>query len=120
MFQIRLKELRESLSLSQQSFADKIGIRQSTVAMWENGSNFPRKTTLAHIAAFFNVSVDYLMGISDDPGDPKPAADPANDFNDQLRYALFNGENIDLDDAALEEIRAFARFKYEQQKNGRK
>lgn len=52
MFQIRLKELRESRSLSQKDLAQALGISQSTVAMWENGSNFPRKSTLFMIASF--------------------------------------------------------------------
>ena len=62
MFQIRLKELREVRKLSQAKLADALGVRQSTVAMWENGKNKPEFDTLTRIADFFNVSVDDLVG----------------------------------------------------------
>lgn len=77
MFQIRLRELRESRSLSQKDLAQALGISQSTVAMWENGSNFPRKSTLFMIASFFKVSVDYLMGLSYDDGTGIKKENPA-------------------------------------------
>lgn len=62
MFQIRLKELRDSHGLSQSDLAQKLHTNQSTVAMWENGTNRPRNATLEKLASFFNVSIDYLLG----------------------------------------------------------
>ncbi|WP_368182176.1 helix-turn-helix domain-containing protein [Anaerotruncus rubiinfantis] len=62
MFRIRLKELREELGLSQYAFASKIHFAQSTVGSWEAGKREPNFETTERLADFFNVSVDYLLG----------------------------------------------------------
>lgn len=67
MFRIRLKELRESRELSQQSFADSFGVAQSTVGGWEAGKREPNFETTIRIAKYFNVSVDYLLGVENAP-----------------------------------------------------
>ena len=72
MFQIRLKELREVHNLSQAKLAAALGVRQSTVAMWENGKNKPEFGTLTRIAEFFNVSVDNLVGTAENKKAPAP------------------------------------------------
>lgn len=64
MFSIRLKELREKNGYkSQQAFADAFGVAQSTVGGWESGKREPNLETTKRIAAFFNVSIDYLLGV---------------------------------------------------------
>lgn len=62
MFALRLKELREERGLSQQSFANKLKISQSTVGMWESGKREPGFDMVIVIAEFFQCSVDYLLG----------------------------------------------------------
>lgn len=62
MFQLILKSLREEKSLSQYELADIIGVKQSTVAMWESGKNKPSYSTQLKLSEFFNVSIDYLLG----------------------------------------------------------
>lgn len=62
MLQIRLKELRDQYGYSQQDLANKIGVKQSTVGMWENGKNKPRHDTLIKLANIFNISIDELTG----------------------------------------------------------
>lgn len=66
MLQIRLKELRESHGLSQADLAQAIHTKQSTVAMWENGTNRPRNVTLEKLANYFGVTTDYLLGRTDE------------------------------------------------------
>lgn len=56
----KIKELRNKDNISQQSLADFLGVRQSTVAMWEKSKNHPSYGTLLKISEFFNVGVDYL------------------------------------------------------------
>lgn len=62
MFALRLKELREKNNLSQKAFALKMGISQSTVGMWESGKREPNFNMIEQVANYFNVSVDYLLG----------------------------------------------------------
>lgn len=73
MFSIRLKQLREQAGYSQSVLARKLGVRQSTVGMWESGKNMPQNAKLEMMASIFNVSTDYLLGRSDEPN-RKPSA----------------------------------------------
>ena len=61
-FGIRLRSLREGLDLSQQEFANQIGVSKSSVNMYERGEREPGLETLVAIADFFNVDMDYLFG----------------------------------------------------------
>jgi len=66
-FAERLKELRNQRGLSQYKLADLLDVSPSTVAAWEVGRNEPNYDMLKKIADFFEVSVDYLLGKTDDP-----------------------------------------------------
>ena len=92
---IRIKELRNERELSQKDLALYFHVAQSTVSSWEK-------------AAFFDVSTDYLLGKTDIR---KPAGHPSID-DDDIKFALFG--TTDIDDATLEDIKAYARFKREQ------
>ena len=60
-----MKELRGSAS---QAFtARQFGIAQQTYAGWENNKSRPDITELRGIAEFYNVSADWLLGLTDDP-----------------------------------------------------
>ena len=67
MFRIRLKSLREAAGLSQAKLADKLGVKQSTVGGWESGKREPNFETTIRIADTFGVSLDYLLGRTNDP-----------------------------------------------------
>ncbi len=58
----RLRFLRESLHLTQLSLACELGLSQQTINNYENGISEPSLDTLCRIAAFFHVSVDFLLG----------------------------------------------------------
>ena len=60
--QLRLRELRESRNLSQQTIADSIGCSSVTYSRYETGQREPSLDMLVELAKFFNVSVDYLVG----------------------------------------------------------
>lgn len=59
---VELKRQRENIELSQQRLAEKIGVSQATVGMWESGKREPNFTMLCKLADFFNVSTDTLLG----------------------------------------------------------
>lgn len=61
-FKDRLKDLRKEYGLTQQEFAEKLGLVRTAVANYENGRNIPNAETLNIIANFFDVTVDYLLG----------------------------------------------------------
>lgn len=58
----RLKELRFKKGLTQESFADILGVSQQTVASWENNKATPKIDALATMADYFEVTTDYLLG----------------------------------------------------------
>jgi transcriptional regulator with XRE-family HTH domain len=60
----RLKELRLSHNMSQAVLAKNIGIGQSTIADYEKELNTPGSDNLVKIAQVFNVSLDYLLGLT--------------------------------------------------------
>ncbi len=62
MLSAEIKRLRENAGISQTALARALGIRQSTVAMWESGKNNPGYETLLRIADFFGVGTDELSG----------------------------------------------------------
>jgi transcriptional regulator with XRE-family HTH domain len=67
VFGERLKMLRESRSLSQDEFASKFSLAQTTIGMYERGLREPNIERLNQFATFFNVSLDYLVGRTDNP-----------------------------------------------------
>lgn len=64
-FAKRLKELRKTERLSQTGLAEKIGVAQSNVSDWENNVSRPEYENLIKIAEIFDVTVDYLLGLTD-------------------------------------------------------
>ena len=65
IFAQRLKELRIQQNYSQQYMADKLHIRQQSYSRYESGLGEPSLETLRSIALLFNVSTDFLLGLSD-------------------------------------------------------
>ena len=60
-----LRALRESASLSQQRLADAVGLTQQKIHAYETGAYEPDIQTLMALAAFFETSIDYLVGATD-------------------------------------------------------
>lgn len=61
----RLKFLREKNNLSREELAVALNITYSALSKYETNNRFPDKDTLKKIAQYFNVSLDYLMGLTD-------------------------------------------------------
>jgi len=60
-----VRRLRLARGLTQEQFAERIGIAGQTVSKWECGDGYPDITTLPLIANCFNVSVDEILGMAD-------------------------------------------------------
>lgn len=56
----RIKKLRKELDLTQQAFADKIGMKQNTIAQYEMGRTTPSDAIVFSICREFNVNEDWL------------------------------------------------------------
>lgn len=63
----RIKQLREQLNYTQADIGNIIGVTQQSVFAWEHGTTEPTIQTAITLCKVFNVSLDYLMGLSDIP-----------------------------------------------------
>lgn len=74
-----IKFLRKRKGLTQQQFADQIGIKRSLVGAYEEERAEPKYELLKNIASFFDITVDdFINDTINDKWVPKPKGDPAN------------------------------------------
>jgi transcriptional regulator with XRE-family HTH domain len=62
-----LKKLRKEAGLTQISLQMKTGIEQALLSKFENGERTPPTETLIALADFYNVSMDYIVGRTENP-----------------------------------------------------
>ena len=62
----RIKELLKENNVTQNEFATAIGYSQRAVSKWINGQAEPTATAIMLCAQYFNVSTDYLLGITEE------------------------------------------------------
>jgi transcriptional regulator with XRE-family HTH domain len=60
----RIKQLREELGLKQLELADKVGLTEAAISMYERNKRQPDYGILAKFAEIFDCTVDYLLGIT--------------------------------------------------------
>ena len=97
----QIKALRHRDRLSQKELAKRLAVGQSTIAMWETGTNTPGYTNLVKLANLFNVSVgDLTQGplitaFDWDEGDISKNLQQMLKFLQQTPHTLsFNGEPL--------------------------
>jgi len=66
LFGQTLKHLRKSRGLTQTQLAERLNLSQSQIKNWETDRFQPDLETLISIASFFNVSLDVLVGFSNE------------------------------------------------------
>ena len=92
----RLQEIRRDHGDTQQSLAAKLRVSKPTVQAWELGKSSPSHDMLVTICRMYEVSSDYLLGLTD--------ADPAYI---KRRQEILNKENL----AALKSYEEYLRWK---------
>lgn len=65
MFSDRLKKLRNEANMTQTDLGKRINVTKSAISGYEKGIRTPDSETLKKIASVFDVTTDYLLGISD-------------------------------------------------------
>ncbi len=103
----RIRSLRESAKLSQVKMGEIVGAKQSSINRYEQDQTSPSYEILVRYADFFDVSLDYILGRTDDPqgklyecktkfeeSDPEMEKfvemcfDPKSPMNDRLKKTL--------------------------------
>lgn len=93
-----MKKLREEKGLMQQDVCNALDIEQSTLANYENNRRVPKTDILIEIANYYGVSLDYLVGRTDDRFDnSKRRPKDLNKFLQQSEI-IFDGDTYNLTD----------------------
>jgi len=96
-----LRRLREKTGLSQQKVADQTGLTQQKLHTYETGTFEPDISTLKVLADFFETSVDYLVGHTENPRKIEPVEEYALNAEERAlvdRYrALLSNQRRSLD-----------------------
>lgn len=58
-----IRQLRMARNLSQVDLAKALGVTKQSISNWENNNIQPSIDMLIHLARFFSVSTDYLLGL---------------------------------------------------------
>ena len=66
-FHTRIKDFRRSIKLRQKQMAERLNICERAYQYYESGQREPSLDTISEISDTFNVSIDYLLGKSNNP-----------------------------------------------------
>lgn len=97
----RIKFGRNSVRMTQQELADKIGVSLITISRWENpdSGRFPNTLMLNKIADALGISAGYLMGVESDPANIEPWQLKSNKDSeskkDMATITLENGKKVE-------------------------
>lgn len=65
--QNRLKSLRTQRKITQVTVQVETGIEQTLISKYERGERVPPTESLMVLARFYGTSMDYIMGLTDEP-----------------------------------------------------
>lgn len=102
---LRIREIRKKCGLTMKELGERVGVGESTISQYETGKRQPDYEVLLRIADYFGVSVDYLLGKSDEK---TPAEDGEREISDDdIKFALFG--TTEVDDAIFEDVKKLAK-----------
>lgn len=98
-----LKKLREKKKLNQIALSMKIGVSQEIISQYELGTTLPTVTNLIKLADYFNCSLEYLLGMTNNPNRISDLNKSDLEKNTLFeKYNFLNKENRKLFDNFLE------------------
>lgn len=103
IFGKRLRELREEHGLLQENVGKWFSMGKSTISQWESG-RLPHATIIIEISKRFNVTTDYLLGLSPNKRNIETVA--AHHIEDPIQYLPEEARK------SLEEFKKFLFDKY--------
>lgn len=90
----RLKSLRIAQEIKQDEVARCLGLKQGAISSHEMGNSMPNAASLVWYAERYEVSTDYILGLTDDPRPYKKAA-PGSERPDAISSIQLLSENSD-------------------------
>lgn len=67
----RLRDLREDMDLTQTQLVEILHIHKTTYTNYEQGKREPPFALIIRLAKLYNVSIDYIVGLTDNPSAKK-------------------------------------------------
>ena len=89
-FPKRLKELRLNAGLTQKDLAKAIEVGRTTISEYESGKIVPKQEGLLKLANHFNVSVDYLTGVSNERATRKQNSSDLDSLLNTIHHILLD------------------------------
>ena len=97
-FSERLKTLRAQRGLTQEQLAHSLDIPDTSVRRWESSGRPPKRERLEKLADFFGVSVDFLLGRTEDPTPPNKSKGIVEDYSPFLKAIKEKYPGVNIDD----------------------
>lgn len=101
MYGKRLKNLRNDKRLTMEELSNELDMRRSTYAGYEKETRKPPIDVLITLADYHNVSVDYILGLTDNPVSNKQN----NDIKEYLMSGKFTWDGVPLSEDELKPIK---------------
>lgn len=107
MFGERIRLLRTQENMTQDELGKILGVGKTTVSQYESETRTPDAAMLDRLATVFRVSVDYLLGRTDDPTPPPARHDEAVESKAAHRI---DDPLADLPEEARRSLREFQEY----------
>lgn len=112
----RIKEARKASGLSQKYVAMTLGVAGPSVSNWESGKTKPTPENFMSLAQLFGVTVDYLMGYSDEPPVKTAGTALPTSAKAEANMAEFDAIISGLTDEQKEKVKEYILFLISQRK----
>lgn len=99
----RLQELRKDAGLTQDELAEILNINKHSISSYERDKSEPPDAIKILIAGYFHVTVDYLLGVTDNPGAASnqivlriPSSFPSDQLSElesYMNYLIYKSKN---------------------------
>ena len=86
----RLKQLRNEYGILQRDLAEQLNLSQQTISLYESNKRQPDYDTLRTIAEFFNVSTDYILGITNIREPINIITDTSDEYIVEEKFKIYN------------------------------
>jgi transcriptional regulator with XRE-family HTH domain len=103
----RIRERRKQLGLSQEELAERLQLDQKQISKWENGLGNPTAQTLINLAKTLDVTIDWLVGLTDYPNRSVVSSDL--DEIEQQMVAILRSKHLERRYDLLEILRLAAK-----------
>lgn len=110
VFSANLRRYMEMAGVSRADVCNALGFKYTTFTDWYNGNKYPRIDKIEMLANFFGIEKSDLIE-KKKPHQAKQVSD------EDLKFALFEGAEVDITDEMFNEVKTYAAFVAQREKN---